>query len=559
MLGPRPGCPVVFQHNDLLPGALIGAAVRVAAARADGSVALSDAIAADLGRSRTAVVRPGVNVGRFDQSAPAASPPEVLMLGALTGWKRPDLALEAVALARRRTPSLDLRLRLVGAPLADDSMELVESLRTRAAQPDLAGAVELAGAVADPVAALGRASCLLHCAEREPFGMAVLEALAAGRPAIVPAAAGPLEIVDDRCGLTYRPGDPSDAADALIKVLADPARMQSMGAAGRERAEHMFTPERARREYLAAVEPMIRRRRPIPTQLSLVSVTRNSERELRALLASVERYLPGTEVLVIDCASSDGTLEVARSAPFVQTVALEENVGFGRGCNLGVRMAREPVVGLINPDVALVDGSLSILADVALRSERLLAPRVLYPDGSRQDSVHPVPGSRADLARSLLPPDLLPGRLGVALAPWQARAPRRVGWAIGAALVARTDTLRRLGPFDERIFMYGEDLDLGLRAAAAGVETWFWPSARVVHHRAHASSREFGGEPFETLARARHEVVARRLGDRAAALDDRAQALTFRSRGALKRALGRPAERERRQLEALSEVRRTTP
>jgi len=72
-----------------------------------------------------------------------------------------------------------------------------------------------------------------------------------------------------------------------------------------------------------------------------------------------------------------------------------------------------------------------------------------------------------------------------------------VGWAVGCAVVARTDTLRRLGPFDERIFLYGEDLDLGLRADAAGVQTWFWPSARVIHAGAHSSARAFGGEPFE--------------------------------------------------------------
>ncbi len=103
------------------------------------------------------------------------------------------------------------------------------------------------------------------------------------------------------------------------------------------------------------------------------------------------------------------------------------------------------------------------------------------------------------------------------------------------ALVARTDTLRRLGPFDERMFMYGEDLDLGLRAAQAGVETWFWPAARVLHHRAHSSGRAFGGEPFELLARARREVVARRLGPARARLDDTAQMITFASRIVVKR------------------------
>ena len=52
--------------------------------------------------------------------------------------------------------------------------------------------------------------------------------------------------------------------------------------------------------------------------------------------------------------------------------------------------------------------------------------------------------------------------------------------------------------------MYGEDLELGLRAARAGVPTWFWPAARVIHHGAHATAAAYGGEPFEVLARARH-------------------------------------------------------
>jgi GT2 family glycosyltransferase len=122
--------------------------------------------------------------------------------------------------------------------------------------------------------------------------------------------------------------------------------------------------------------------------------------------------------------------------------------------------------------------------------------------------------------------------------------------------VARTDTLRRLGPFDERLFLYGEDLELGLRAARHGVATCFWPQARVLHHRAHSSSEAFGGEPFDLLARTRREAVATALGRRRATLDDAGQAVTFASRLILKRALGHGAERERQQLRALGRARR---
>jgi len=309
------------------------------------------------------------------------------------------------------------------------------------------------------------------------------------------------------------------------------------------------------------VRPILRGRRNsrLPSgDLALVTVTHDSARELAALLASVEQHLPGTRVVVVDCDSSDASVEIARGHRRVTVVELDRNVGFGRACNRGVAELREPVAALVNPDVELLDDSLSRLASEALRPgrpARLLAPLVLRPDGSRQDSVHPRPGSTADLVRSLVPPALIRGRPGVWLAPWRATSPHRVGWAVGCALVAPTETLRQLGPFDERIFLYGEDLELGLRAAAAGVETWFWPSARILHRGAHATTAAFGGEPFAQLARARHEVVAQRLGSRRARLDDAAQAVTFSSRLALKRALGRDAQRERRQLEALARVR----
>jgi len=172
-------CPVAFQHNDLLPGAIIGPVVRAAATRATLVTAPSRAVASDLDPSgglgrRLQVIPPGVDVDRFVPGEPAR-PPEVVMLGALTHWKRPQLALEACALARRRQP--DLRIRLVGAPLEDDpdGERLLAALQERAARSDLAGAVDFVGAVADTRSELARATGLLHCATREPFGVAVLE------------------------------------------------------------------------------------------------------------------------------------------------------------------------------------------------------------------------------------------------------------------------------------------------------------------------------------------------------------------------------------------------
>ncbi len=550
----------VIAHHDLLPGRLIGAAVRVAAAQAALVVVPSRAVARDLDPrgqlgDRLCVVAPGIDVATFAGDRDPVSPPEVLVLGAVTEWKRPDLALEAVALARRRLPGL--RLRFVGAPPVGDTA-LLERLRARAQLPDLAGAVELAGPVADPAAALARATCLLHCAPREPFGLAVLEALAAGRPAVVPAAYGPGEIVDSHCGVLYPPGDAVAAAAALVALVSDPGRAATLGEQGRARARQRFDLASARTRFASLARGAAGPRaspppRAAPSSLAVVTVTHDSAGVLERLLVSMNRRLPGVQIVVVDCASRDHSLAVARSHGGVTTIELGENLGFGRACNRGLAHVRTPVAALLNPDVEPLDDSLLELAAEALRQDRpprLLAPRVLNSDGSLQDTVHPRPGSPADLIRSLLPPAAVPGRAGVALAPWRAEGPRRVGWAVGCALVARTRTLRELGPFDESMFMYGEDLELALRARRQGIATWLWPSARVIHRRAHATGPAFGGEAFERLARARHQAVRGGLGPRWAAVDAGAQMITFASRLAFKRLLGHPAERERRQLRA---------
>ncbi len=473
------------------------------------------------------------------------------MLGALTGWKRPELALEVVARVRESLPAA--RLRYAGGPLPGAGDDVVASLRARAAALGIADAVEFAGPVDDVPGALARASCLLHCAEREPFGIAIAEALAAGRPAIVPDAAGPAEIVDAGCGHRYPPGDAGAAAARVLATLADPAVAASLGAAGRARAAERFEAGAQRARYAAALGRLRASPAAAPApELAVLTVTHNSAADLAALVRSLDRHLPGVELVVADCASGDSSPMIAAGRP--NTTVLElPNVGFGRACNAGLAAVRAPVTALLNPDTELLDDSLRALAAQALSPgpARLLAPLVLNPDGSRQDTVHPAPLSPAELARALVPPAALPGRLGVPLAPWRSRRPRRVGWAVGCAVLARTATLRALGPFDPRIFLLGEDMELGLRAARQGVETWLWPTARVLHHGGHSIEAAHGGEPFELRARARHAALELARGRATALADDAVQALTFASRAALKGLLGQGGERERRQLAAL--------
>jgi GT2 family glycosyltransferase/glycosyltransferase involved in cell wall biosynthesis len=590
------GVPVLFQHNDLLPGPLIARATRAAAGRAALVVALSECVARDLDPSgrlgtRLRVVRPGVDLDRFgdrtggdgrdgatdradgnrrtgaDAGDGRRRDCTALVLGAVEPWKRPDLALEATALAARDLPGL--RVRLVGEPIGPEGPALLARLRQRAEQPDLSGRVELVGRVADPGRELAGADCLLHCADAEPYGLVVAEAMACGLPVVAPDSCGPAEILEPGCGRSYRPGSPSAAAAALVEVLSDPAEAARMGSAARATAERRLDLRATQARYAELVDELRAANiaRPVAGSdragagLAVVTVLHNSEAELATLLASLQRHLPDAQVVVVDSGSSDGGAELARGwrDGAADLLELGENVGFGRGVNAGLALVKRPVTVLLNPDTELLDASLAAAGREALRDpERLIAPLVLRPDGSREDNAQHEPGSPALLGHALVPGAALPHSLAALTEPWRARQPRKVGWAVASCLVARTELLRRLGPFDQRTFMYAEDLELGLRARDGGVDTVFWPAARVVHSGGHSARRAFDGEPFELLAGRRREVVRARRGAGRGRVDDLLQLATFSDRLLLKRFTGRPAERERRQLVALLKARRSS-
>ena len=225
--------PVLAVHHDLHRNPAVLRAVRGTTRRADGVAAASQAIADEL-RMNAAVLHFGVDLDAFTPAPLPDGPPRALVLGALVGWKRPDLALEIA----RRMP--DVHVTFAGAPLPG------EEFAPAAPPPN----VTFAGQVQDSNGALAQAHVLLHCADAEPYGLALVEALAAGRPVVAPAAAGPLEIVQDGAGRLYPPGDADAAVEALRTVLADP----EAPTAARRRAEAAFDVRASVRRLETAID-----------------------------------------------------------------------------------------------------------------------------------------------------------------------------------------------------------------------------------------------------------------------------------------------------------------
>ena len=286
---------------------------------------------------------------------------------------------------------------------------------------------------------------------------------------------------------------------------------------------------------------------------SIVVVTWQSAGDLLRLVESMNRHLDdGHELVVVDNASSDDPAGSAGAWKGDRRfIALDRNAGFGTATNAGAEAARCPGVVLLNPDSELVDSSLERLVELALTERVLAGPRLLNPDGSAQPSASGPPVGLWPWVGALVPGAIQPPAVRARTEPWRLETATRVAWLTGACVAAPREVLRKLGPFDPAIHLYGEDMDLGLRAARAGVESWFRPDVSRVVHRGGASAAVLDVEDREhRVASNRRAVLARAYGGRRETAAWLAQRANLRLRVLSKRALGRDATRETATLRA---------
>ena len=223
------------------------------------------------------------------------------------------------------------------------------------------------------------------------------------------------------------------------------------------------------------------------------------------------------EVWVVDNASSDGSAEmVAERHPWVRLVASQENLGFGRAVNLVARQTSSEWIASANADIALRPGALDALLDAGARDPGAgaIAPRLVLPNGMTQHSVFGFPTIPFSVLFAIAA-FRLSATIGDRLAfpgYWDKERARRVPWAVAAFLLLRRTAFDEIGGFDDRQWMYAEDLDIGWRLKDAGWATRYVPSAHVDHESAAATKQQFGVELAPHWQRATYGCIARRRG-----------------------------------------------
>ena len=236
--------------------------------------------------------------------------------------------------------------------------------------------------------------------------------------------------------------------------------------------------------------------------LSVVIVLYNSADHLPACLASLDAELHEwrAELIAVDNASPDSSRAIVEQmAPTATVVSMGTNAGYSAGANAGIAVAKSRYVLLLNPDLIVPAGGLQTLVEWMDEHPRISAATPLLTDGDGR--AIPTDLAFASVGKTLLEtarlhkflPRKARGRiLRGQYAPQQEQLDGR--WIPGTALILRRSSLASIGGFDERLFMYGEDIEWCWRAARKGHRVGVCAATTFVHLSSTSAIRSWGAE-----------------------------------------------------------------
>lgn len=221
--------------------------------------------------------------------------------------------------------------------------------------------------------------------------------------------------------------------------------------------------------------------------LSIIIVSYNTKKITKDCLKSINRSLTGTkikyEIIIIDNDSHDGSQEllITMSEDNQNHLVYRqsgENLGFGQGNNFGVKIAQGKYVLLLNSDTIVLNRSIEKLYNFYVENEKqihFLGPKLLNIDLTPQPSACRFFTLPVIFATLLLKGDYW------GLTRSSPNKFSQVDWISGACIMTTKKYFQRLGGFDKNIFMYMEEVDLLYRAKKLGLNTYFYPEAKIIH------------------------------------------------------------------------------
>lgn len=216
--------------------------------------------------------------------------------------------------------------------------------------------------------------------------------------------------------------------------------------------------------------------------VSVIIVAYNCEEFIDSCIKSVLKFLPENgEIVIIDNKSTDKTLGKLRKYylnPEIKILESEENLGFGKANNKACKIAEGEYLFLQNPDTELFEPVLNKIINFYSSKPDIgiVAPKLVMPNKKTQPSVIKFPSLSGAIS------DLFFKKAGDYF-PYvpEKEEPSEVDCVFGAAMLIKTDLFRKVGGFDEKYFMYYEDIDLCKRVNEAGMKVYYYPKVSIKH------------------------------------------------------------------------------
>jgi GT2 family glycosyltransferase len=233
-------------------------------------------------------------------------------------------------------------------------------------------------------------------------------------------------------------------------------------------------------------------------KLSVIIATYKHKEILSRCLLSLKNITAKVplEIIIVDNNSEDGTVQFVReNYPNIKLIANEENLGYPRAVNIGLRSATSKFYLIINPDIIVLPGTIEIMLDNMNKNPRIgiAGCKLFNEDGSLQFSVRRFLDLRTYLYRFTPLRGLMAGSAlerRYLMQDWDHNDKRLVDWVLGGCMMVRASAAEEVGLMDDKIFMYFDDVDWCYRMWDKGWQVAYVGDAGMIHKHMRTSANK---------------------------------------------------------------------
>ena len=234
--------------------------------------------------------------------------------------------------------------------------------------------------------------------------------------------------------------------------------------------------------------------------LTISIVNYNTKNLVKQCVKNITESKPSLdyEIIIVDNDSNDHSAEfiereILKSYQCIKLVK-SANRGFGAGHNLALKNSKAKYAMIINADIVIIDDAIDKLYHFMESNPKcgIVGPKLIYPDLTIQPSCHRWPKFWTPLFRRTILGKTLFGIKELRrydMDNFNHQFPQKVDWLVGACMIIRKDLWNKISGFDERFFLYYEDVDICRRAWQKNLEVWYQPQAKMIHYHKRMSAK----------------------------------------------------------------------